>query len=399
MSARILVVIGSLLLWAAPAAAQGAPAQQPPAEETGGLTPEQRALQEMAATQETPAPAAQSQAAAQPKDSGVRQTFGEYLSYLVSQVRLSGYGEVRMQKKTDDTPLLFEQHKLALVVSSRLSDWAYVESELEYETNGNEVKAEYIIVDFEIRKWLMLRTGLMLVPFGQFNEIWHPSFRNRFIERPLVYQETFPATYADAGIQLRGVFDIGPHDLGYALYVVNGLRSPESNDSGSLRDMRELTLDPTSSHKGFGARVWTALDLGDGAKLTAGASVYAGPHASDPVRWLTIVGADVLLEWNSFEFLGEWAAAIQERASGPSLKKNGAYAQVAYTLFDFIQPAVRFDVQVFPGSQDDVWQLVPALNFIILDGVIWKTNYYLTRTLDGPDIHPDEFITELAFSF
>lgn len=94
------------------------------------------------------------------------------------------------------------------------------------------------------------------------------------------------------------------------------------------------------------------------------------------------------------------AAAVQERDSGTSLRKNGAYGQVAYTIFGRVQPVVRFDAQIFPGKEKDIWQVAPGLNALLAPNVVWKFNYYLTRAFDGATSDPpDEFFTELAFAF
>jgi tetratricopeptide (TPR) repeat protein len=312
------------------------------------LTPEQRLLQEMAGGQDGEPSETTGSELTSPTQ-GVRGTFGEYLSFFGSTVNITGYGSLRLNKFTDDTPLKFDNHYFVMQIGTRISDWIFIETEIEYEHNGREIKAEYAIIDFQLREWFLVRAGLILVPFGLFNETLHPAFRNRIARRPLVYRRIFPATYDDAGVQLRGLFRLGDHRLGYAAYVVNGLRSGSDSDSGSIRDMRGRTLDPTSSHKAFGGRLWTDLQLGTETALHLGASGYTGVHASDPARWLTMVGADLMFNWADLELLSEWVTAWQQREGGAALRKTGVYTQLAYTILDRVQPVVRFDLQLFPG--------------------------------------------------
>ncbi|HTY19974.1 MAG TPA: hypothetical protein VMH82_19835 [Myxococcota bacterium] len=86
---------------------------------------------------------------------------------------------------------------------------------------GGEAIAEFAALDWRLRPWATLRTGLMLLPIGFINQVHEPPFFNG-VSRPEVEQVIIPTTWRENGVGLYG--DIS-ENVSYSAYLVTGLDS------------------------------------------------------------------------------------------------------------------------------------------------------------------------------
>jgi len=84
---------------------------------------------------------------------------------------------------------------------------------------GGEAIAEFAALDWRLRSWATLRTGLMLLPIGFINQVHEPPYFNG-VSRPEVEQVIIPTTWRENGAGLYG--DLG-ESVSYSAYLVTGL--------------------------------------------------------------------------------------------------------------------------------------------------------------------------------
>lgn len=107
-------------------------------------------------------------------------------------------------------------------------------AELEWENGGKEIAIETAQLDIEIASWLTLRTGVILVPIGGFNQT-HDAPKWPLVDRPLVSETILPATHSEVGLGLVAEESFGDFRLNGQLYVTNGLGSGIlGNDTGRV---------------------------------------------------------------------------------------------------------------------------------------------------------------------
>ena len=96
-------------------------------------------------------------------------------------------------------------------------------SELEFEHGTEEISLEMALIDFEINQVFNLRTGIILVPIGAFNQN-HDSPKWEFIDRPIVSTQIIPSTLSEVGFGVHGKLYTGELIFAYETYLTNGLR-------------------------------------------------------------------------------------------------------------------------------------------------------------------------------
>ena len=110
----------------------------------------------------------------------------------------------------------------------------FVEAELETELEGSETKInlEYIDASYFVNKYLTIRAGKFLSPFGIYQDRLHPQWINKLPSTPLGFNHddapVGPTT--EIGIDLRGGVPLGSAKMNYSIYLSNG---PSLNSSAS----------------------------------------------------------------------------------------------------------------------------------------------------------------------
>lgn len=248
---------------------------------------------------------------------------------IAQRVILGGYGAVEFETfgGTDTT----FKGKLELLISGQIHDRIRFYNEIDLGVPSGTASAEQSYVDFLIAKWVNVRGGVLLVPFGKFN-LDHFDPRRDLTDRPLVASQIVPTTWGDLGVSLFGLIPIS-QDLKatYEIAAINGLTGMFSSTSGGLRGARSILGKDNNGDKAVVGR--GTLKLADQYEI--GLSGYTGE--SSPSSGKRISGYDVDMEFKprgiptieDFEFKGEYAHFHIRGNSTPS-SLYGYYAQVNY---------------------------------------------------------------------
>ncbi len=118
----------------------------------------------------------------------------------------------------------------------------FVEAELETELDGSEteINLEYIDASYFVNKYLTIRAGKFLSPFGIFIDRLHPEWINKFPSVPLGFNhdEAPVGPPSEIGIDLRGGVPLGSAKMNYSFYIVNGpqlnTNAEEISENGQL---------------------------------------------------------------------------------------------------------------------------------------------------------------------
>jgi len=110
------------------------------------------------------------------------------------------------------------------IMMYRESNKLFFEAEFNAFFEDDEVKAEieYADMSYVLNRYMTLRAGYFLLPFGTFNEKLHPPWINRSFSKPLGFSQTSLIPSNDVGFELRGAFLLSGFKLNYQAYVVNG---------------------------------------------------------------------------------------------------------------------------------------------------------------------------------
>jgi len=111
--------------------------------------------------------------------------------------------------------LLWKPHKNILV-----------EAELETALEGSETSIElgYADVSFFINKYLTIRTGKFISPFGIFQDRLHPSWINKLPTFPVGTgeDELGVGPTSEVGVDFRGGVPLGSSKMNYSVFLANG---------------------------------------------------------------------------------------------------------------------------------------------------------------------------------
>jgi len=149
----------------------------------------------------------------------------------LSRFLMRGYAHAGIEFLKDNTtfvggsfnPIFLWQQSKRLLFESEL--------ELELTQDGTELGLEYADMSYFINKYLTVRMGKFLLPYGTFGEKLHPRWINRLPSNPLGFtHEGQVGPMSDLGVEIRGAVYVTRNAwINYSLYVVNG---PKLNDGG-----------------------------------------------------------------------------------------------------------------------------------------------------------------------
>jgi hypothetical protein len=104
---------------------------------------------------------------------------------------------------------------------------------------GFELGLGYANASFVLNKYMTIRAGQFLLPFGTFTEKMHPAWINRLNNAPLGFGHDGISPSSDVGLEVRGAFYTGPIKLNYQVYLINGPQlkdgSDEPEEAGGLK--------------------------------------------------------------------------------------------------------------------------------------------------------------------
>lgn len=204
-----------------------------------------------------------------------------------------------------------------LFVYARLLPRVEFIAELEWEDGGNVIAIETAQIDVELASWLTLRTGVILVPLGGFNQT-HDAPKWPIVDRPLVSETIIPSTLSEVGLGLVAEESFGDFRLNGQLFVTNGLGDGIlGNDTGRV-DI------PSGKHDGIlnfdnngRPAVSGRLALLHKDHFEFGVSAYHAAYnhwflegeTYDRRRHITLGALDMRAEFWRFELRGEVAMA------------------------------------------------------------------------------------------
>ena len=396
-----------------------APAEEAPVEEEDGPVLDLEGLDDPASPAAPSAPAPKEEA----KQEGEGERFegrtdplsdlAERAASILQSTTLGGYGEHEFHWGANELSR-FLNHRYVLFVYSEITDRISTATEIEFEFAGSplkkdgtlgagEVLLEFAVVDFELYEWLVLRSGVILVPFGAFN-LRHDSPTRDLTERPIAYTTVVPTTWFESGAGVHGTIPL-PLDtrLGYELYVVNGLDA-RIYDGFGLRAARGSHFEDNNLDKALVGRLSFSPFLGS----EVGVSGYTGEYDLRGHR-AHMVNLDATTRFWGLELLGEVVGAAIDpgyvegfAASSPANTRDavptgmwGFYAQANYhiridplwaTFPDWLQESVFTAVVRYEGkdtdtnrlsAEGDQRRLTLGLNFRPVEPFVVKTDFQI----------------------
>lgn len=185
---------------------------------------------------------------------------GESTSPGKSRFMLRGYYHTGFEglKTGDEKGYNFAGGSINPILMYKQSDKLFFESEFEgaFEDGAFAWDLEYADMSLILNKYMTIRAGKFLLPFGSFSEKLHPAWINRLATKPLGFGHDGISPSSDVGVELRGVFYTGPVKVNYQAYVINGPQlkdgSIEPEEAGMLKFGY---MEDNNSNKATGLRI------------------------------------------------------------------------------------------------------------------------------------------------
>lgn len=277
---------------------------------------------------------------------------------LLAQERttLGGYGEVHYANATGpDTPGEVNLKRFVVYLAHSFNDQLVFRSELEVEDarieggqSGGEVALEQAYLDYRLKDWLTVRTGLVLPPVGIVNETHEPPTFNG-VDRPAFDHDVIPTTWREIGVGALGRVP-GVQGLSYRVYVVNGLKAEGFSADEGVRAGRQEGREASFANPSLTGRLeWARPGLKVGGSFWYGGTADTvgalGPGAfAAPI---TLVSADARYDAGPFALRGVVAnitvsdAQAINAAFGQSVGSRiaGGYLEAAYNVLAALAPA------------------------------------------------------------
>ncbi|HJU82822.1 MAG TPA: hypothetical protein VJ600_01290 [Holophagaceae bacterium] len=341
-----------LALAAAPAFAQGKPAEPPTTDQK--LQELERKVDILSRELEQQKTGATFAVAGEQGEHGLGAAASKVYA-AAPGLSIGGYGEIlytAQDSKLQDGTRVGSEKSLdalrgVLYVGFKFSDRIVFNSEMEWEHGGfsdehpeGEAIMEFAYLDFLIDKRFNVRAGQMLVPMGFINELHEPpAFLGA--QRPFVEQEggIIPTTWHENGVGVHG--DL-PGNLSYRIYVMNGLNAEGFSAEGIGGGRQDANKANAHSLAWTGRLDWTFMP---GASV--GGSFYTGnSNQSGDAESLRTTVADLHAEWRAYGFQvrGLYARSTNakggvEAAFAPTdpqyqvgTKQWGGYLEVGYDV-------------------------------------------------------------------
>ena len=228
-----------------------------------------------------------------------------------------------------------------------------VEAELETELEGTETKInlEYIDASYFLNKYVTIRAGKFLSPFGIYQDRLHPQWINKLPSTPLGFNHDAspigPTT--EVGVDVRGNVPLGSAKMNYSFYLSNG---PSLNTSSSeiseIGQLNYSSAEDNNKNKSFGGRV--GLLPFSNSSVEIGGSFQVGNVGEKGTEYEKIKAKQYALDFtyvNSLDFLKgmidvkaqwNWVNVDQANYISPkdsttftfNNKRDAAFVQAAY---------------------------------------------------------------------
>ncbi|MCH9034525.1 MAG: hypothetical protein IID42_08475, partial [Planctomycetes bacterium] len=186
----------------------------------------------------------------------VRDEFGPTLDALspgLTNFALGGAGVVTFQdrRNVDSTFGV----GIAPTLLWKPTDRLLLEAEIAFGLTAEDsfVELDYAQVSYLLNDYMTVTGGKFLIPFNTFWERWHPSWINKSVTIPLMYERGLIGP-TGLGVQVRGGFPVGKTKLNYAAYYVNG-PDFENTSFGTAGNLGFENFRDNNNDKSFGGRI------------------------------------------------------------------------------------------------------------------------------------------------
>jgi len=333
------------------------------------------------------------------------------LSGLVGRTTLGGYAEFIFENEEDKNSR-FASLRFVMALHSKLSERLTAIAEVELERGGSpekrngelvvgEALLEQALIDFEIFEWLVARAGVLLVPFGNYNQR-HDAPQQELVDRPISDLFIIPSTWFEAGAGIWGDWDFaGTHHIHYEAYFINGFDAKLSDQLGTRAARGSLSEDNNNDKA-----IVSQVRYSPHPVIDAGFSFYTGDYdLSDNRIWM--FGGDMLFSLSQFEAVFSYAKLFADEGfvegfaeGSPANTRNpvptgmnGLFGEVRYRIpLRVIMPddlqgatmvvAARYaqiDMDEDVTSSGDRADLVAGLNFRPILPTAFKAELHLLR--------------------
>lgn len=331
----------------------------------------------------------------------------QFNTFPEDRLYISGYGTAQY-KDFNESPSTFG-FSFNPIFHFMLTDRLHFDSELEISLEDNETNVELEIgqIDYLLTDWLTVSAGKFLLPFNVFGPKLHPTWSNKLPNPPPLYKHGdnpggFIPVMSDIGAMLSGGVPLfgSESKINYALYVANGIATPDLALASNALDYRFENWPDENSNKGVGGRVGflPIPNLEIGASFLTSKTQNAGRA--------TLFGFDGWYRLGGLELRGEYAQ-LKRTGQGPNASVYGYYAQAAYRLRQLVDeyPSLpsflgRFEPVVRWGQVDDFQplnrkQLAVGLDYWLFESVPIKFAY----EFNSGQPNSDGFFVQLAYGF
>src|SRR5680860_1614525 len=161
-------------------------------------------------------------------------------------------------KTDDEMEFNFAGGTIAPILMFKQSDRLFFEAEFEgaFEDGGFEWDVEYADMSYVLNKYVTIRAGKFLLPFGSFVEKLHPAWINRLATKPLGFGHDGIAPSSDVGVELRGAFQMGALKFNYQAYMINGPQLKDGSEEPEEAGMLKFGYrDDNNNDKAIGGRI------------------------------------------------------------------------------------------------------------------------------------------------
>lgn len=202
-----------------------------------------------------------------------------------TQFMIRGYGHTGYESITTNgvTESSYNGGSFSPIFLFKHSDRLMFETELEFEINeGNlNIGFEYADIMYVLNKYMTVRAGKFLLPFGTFMERLHPSWVNRMPTKPLGFGHDGIAPGSGVGVELRGAFRMGASTVNYSVYSTNGpgLKTPQGVEPIEAGMLNFENLIDNNNSTAIGGRIGL-LPFSD-SSTEIGFSVYSTNKVGD----------------------------------------------------------------------------------------------------------------------
>ena len=338
-------------------------------------------------------------------------------AHAQERTTVGGYGEAQYTNATGpNTPGQADLRRFVIYLAHSFNDQLAFRSELEVEdakvepdSKAGEVEVEQAFLDYRLRDWLTIRTGLILVPVGFLNETHEPTTFNG-VQRPAFDSDVIPTTWRELGAGLLGQIP-GGAGLSYRIYLLNGIKAEGFSAEQGIREGRQEGQNASFANPSITGRLeWARPGLKVGGSFWYGGSANGEPGLgtgafSAPVALLSADarydrgGASLRAEFANISITD--AAAINTAfGTGVGSRIAGGYAEAAYNLLAFLAPSSSQKLTTFVRyEQYDTQASVPSgtvqdgtlarrittigLTYKPIDNAVFKGDYQFLRNRSG----------------